>query len=195
MPLPETPHPEARRAAEPRRTQSGGTAEKSDLYRDLARQLAALIAGEPDRVANAANMAALLYHGLPDLNWAGFYFTQGEELVLGPFQGQPACLRIAVGKGVCGAAVKRGESVLVDDVRAFPGHIACGDAALSELVVPLIEAGECLGVLDLDSPSVGRFDEEDKEGLEALVGLFLAHQRAFASGAAPTPIRRRGAAH
>jgi GAF domain-containing protein len=149
------------------------TADKTALYRDLARQLGSLIAGEPDRVANAANMAALLYHGLPDLNWAGFYFTRGGELVLGPFQGQPACVRIAWGSGVCGTAAARGETVLVPDVHEFPGHIACDPNSLSELVVPLIEDGRVTGVLDLDSPSLGRFDAEDQRGCEHLVAVFL----------------------
>jgi len=147
---------------------------KAELYRDLAAQLAALIDGEPDRVANAANMAALIYHGLPDLNWAGFYFAQeGGELVLGPFQGQPACVRIAWGQGVCGAAASRGETVLVPDVHDFPGHIACDANSRSELVVPLIEDGRVTGVLDLDSPRLARFDAEDQAGCERLVGVFL----------------------
>ena len=149
------------------------TASKPDLYRDLARQLAALLAGETDRIANAANMAALIYHGLPDLNWAGFYFTQGSELVLGPFQGQPACVRIAWGNGVCGAAASRGETVLVPDVHEFPGHIACDPVSQSELVVPLIEDGQVTGVLDLDSPKLARFDAEDQAGCEALVRVLL----------------------
>jgi L-methionine (R)-S-oxide reductase len=147
--------------------------DKPALYRDLARQLASLIAGEPDRFANAANMAALIYHGLPDLNWAGFYFAQGSELVLGPFQGQPACVRIQRGDGVCGAAASRGASVLVPDVHEFPGHIACDPVSRSELVVPLIEDGRVTGVLDLDSPRFARFDEEDQAGCERLVAVFL----------------------
>jgi len=147
--------------------------EKRQLYRDLGRQLAALIAGEPDRVANAANMAALIYHGLPDLNWAGFYFTQEHELVLGPFQGQPACVRISWGNGVCGTAAARAETVLVPDVHEFPGHIACDPVSLSELVVPLIEGGRVTGVLDLDSPKPARFDDADRIGCEHLVQVFL----------------------
>jgi L-methionine (R)-S-oxide reductase len=147
--------------------------EKTEFYRDLAHQLASLVADEPDRVANAANMAALLYHGLPDLNWAGFYFTQGSELVLGPFQGQPACVRIAWGSGVCGAAAARGASVLVPDVHEFPGHIACDPVSRSELVVPLIEYGRVTGVLDLDSPRLARFDADDQAGCERLVAVFL----------------------
>src|SRR6202007_2651416 len=146
---------------------------KTALYRDLAAQLKSLIEGEPDRIANAANMAALIYHGLPDLNWAGFYFTQSTELVLGPFQGQPACVRIAWGNGVCGTAASRGETVLVPDVHEFPGHIACDPVSQSELVVPLIENGRVTGVLDLDSPKLARFDAEDQAGCEQLVKVFL----------------------
>jgi L-methionine (R)-S-oxide reductase len=148
-------------------------ADKQSLYRDLGRQLQSLIAGERDRIANAANMAALLYHGLPDLNWAGFYFTQGGELVLGPFQGQPACVRIAWGSGVCGTAASRGETVLVPDVHEFSGHIACDPVSRSELVVPLIEEGRVTGVFDLDSPRLARFDDADRAGCEHLVGIFL----------------------
>jgi L-methionine (R)-S-oxide reductase len=152
---------------------------KSERYRELAAQLSALLAGESDRTANAANMAALIYYGLPDLNWAGFYFRQDEELVLGPFQGKPACVRIPVGQGVCGTAAARAEAVLVPDVHHFPGHIACDPASRSELVVPLIEAGAVSGVLDLDSPLVGRFDQVDQDGCGQLVSLFLAHLRQY----------------
>ena len=155
------------------------TANKPDLYRELAAQLKALLAGEADRIANAANMAALIYHGLPDLNWAGFYFRQGGELVLGPFQGKPACVRIPLGNGVCGTAASRGATVLVRDVHHFPGHIACDPTSRSELVVPLIEAGEVSGVLDLDSPLLARFDEIDKSGCEQLVALFANHHRGY----------------
>ena len=151
------------------------TASKSGLYRDLAKQLAALLAGETDPIANAANMAALIYHGLPDLNWAGLYFRRGQELVLGPFQGKPACVRIPLGRGVCGTAAARAATVLVPDVHDFPGHIACDPASRSELVVPLIETGEVSGVLDLDSPVVGRFEEIDQAGCERLVALFVDH--------------------
>jgi GAF domain-containing protein len=149
--------------------------DKGAAYGELAGQLAALIAGEPDLVANTANMAALLYHGLPDLNWAGFYFARAGELVLGPFQGKPACVRIAWGKGVCGAAAAGGRAIVVPDVDAFPGHIACDAASRSELVVPLVAAGRVGGVLDLDSPLLGRFDEEDRAGCERLVAILLAH--------------------
>lgn len=149
--------------------------EKGATYAELAEQLAALIAGEPELVANTANMAALIYHGLPELNWAGFYFARGGELVLGPFQGKPACVRIAWGEGVCGAAALRGGAIVVPDVDRFPGHIACDAASRSELVVPLIAAGRVVGVLDLDSPRLGRFDELDRAGCERLVATLLAH--------------------
>jgi L-methionine (R)-S-oxide reductase len=155
------------------------TASKPDLYRDLAVQLAALLAGEADRIANAANMAALIYHGLPDLNWAGFYFRRGAELVLGPFQGKPACVRIAIGRGVCGTAAARAATVLVPDVHDFPDHIACDPVSRSELVVPLIEGGRVSGMLDLDSPLPARFDEVDQAGCERLVALFLDHHRQY----------------
>jgi putative methionine-R-sulfoxide reductase with GAF domain/alkylhydroperoxidase family enzyme len=154
---------------------SAGTME---IYGDLARQLAGLLEGETDIVANAANTAALIWHGLPDLNWAGFYFRRGDRLVLGPFQGKPACARIAIGDGVCGAAAAQGRSVLVADVHAFPGHIACDPDSRSELVVPLVEDGTVLGVLDLDSPLLGRFGEADQAGCEKLAELFVAHHRA-----------------
>ena len=153
------------------------TANKPELYRDLARQLAALIAGEPDPIANAANTAAVIYQGLPNLNWAGFYFRNGAELVLGPFQGKPACVRIPLGNGVCGTAAARATTVLVPDVHEFPGHIACDPASCSELVVPLIEDGGVTGVLDLDSPLLARFDETDRTGCEQLVALFVDHHR------------------
>ena len=155
------------------------TTGKSELYGDLAGQLGALLAGEPDRTANAANMAALIYHGLPDINWAGFYFRQGGELALGPFQGKPACVRIPLGKGVCGTAAARAATVLVADVHEFPGHIACDPVSRSELVVPLIKAGEVSGVLDLDSPLSARFDELDRAGCERLVALFVEHHHRY----------------
>ena len=146
---------------------------KAAAYRDLAAQLAGLFAGERNGMANTANMAAILFHALPDLNWAGFYFLQGGELVLGPFQGKVACIRIAVGQGVCGTAAKRRETVIVPDVEQFPGHIACDAASRSEIVVPLVHKGRLIGVLDLDSPSLARFDKEDGSGLEAAVNLLL----------------------
>jgi L-methionine (R)-S-oxide reductase len=151
------------------------TASKLQLYRDLTEQLAALLAGEANRIANAANAAALIYHGLPDLNWAGFYFRDDAELVLGPFQGKPACTRIPIGKGVCGTAAARAAAVLVPDVHEFPGHIACDPQSRAELVVPLIEAGIVSGVLDLDSPLAARFEEVDRIGCQRLVELFVDH--------------------
>jgi GAF domain-containing protein len=156
--------------------------EKPRRYRDLARQLAALIAGEPDPIANAANTAALIFHELPDLNWAGFYFRNGAELVLGPFQGKPACVRIPIGKGVCGTAAARGTSVLVPDVHDFPGHIACDPDSRSELVVPLIKDGSVLGVLDLDSPLLARFDALDRGGCEELVAVLLVNYQKYPRG-------------
>ncbi|MFI4948343.1 MAG: GAF domain-containing protein [Alphaproteobacteria bacterium] len=144
-------------------------------YGELAEQLAALIEGEPDLVANTANMAALLYNGLPELNWAGFYFARNGELVLGPFQGKPACVRIAWDAGVCGTAAALGQAIIVPDVDAFPGHIACDAASRSELVVPLVTGRRVVGVFDLDSPRPGRFDEEDRAGIERLVAILLAH--------------------
>jgi L-methionine (R)-S-oxide reductase len=149
--------------------------DKVELYRDLMSQLRSLLEGERDAIANAANTSALLFHTLPDLNWAGFYFIrEGGELVLGPFQGKPACTRIARGRGVCGAAVERGDSILIEDVEAFPGHIACDVASRSELVVPLIKSGRILGVLDLDSPVEGRFDAADQAGIEAIAALYVS---------------------
>ena len=145
--------------------------DKTELYRDLAAALDSLTADEPDPIANMANVSALIGQYLPDLNWAGFYRNLGDELVLGPFQGKAACIRIPFGKGVCGAAAATRETQLVEDVHAFPGHIACDAASASELVVPIMVEGELLGVLDLDSPNVARFDAEDKAGCEALVAL------------------------
>jgi len=146
---------------------------KPEQYAQLVAQARALIQGEPDRVANAANLAALVYHALPDLNWVGFYFYDGAELVVGPFQGLPACVRIALDKGVCGAAARTRQTQRVADVEAFPGHIACDAASRSELVVPLVHQGALVGVFDLDSPRVDRFDEEDQQGLEAIAQAFL----------------------
>jgi GAF domain-containing protein len=148
---------------------------KAAIYRQLHEQLSALFVGERDGLANTANMSALIYETLPDLNWAGFYFLQGRELVLGPFQGKVACVRIALGHGVCGTAVERREAVVVADVHAFPGHIACDAASHSEIVVPLIQNGRLLGVLDLDSPLLARFDHDDLAGLTAAVDLLLQH--------------------
>jgi GAF domain-containing protein len=134
------------------------------MYRDLASALEGLVAGEPDAIANMANAAALIWETLPDVNWVGFYRNVGGELVLGPFQGRPACIRIKFGEGVCGAAAQSREVQRVEDVNAFPGHIACDSASASEIVVPLIRGGELLGVLDIDSPRTGRFTEEDEAG-------------------------------
>lgn len=152
---------------------------KVALYDELARELDALLSGEPDPVANAANAAAAIYHALPELNWAGFYFLRGDELVLGPFQGRPACVRIPLGKGVCGTAAARRQSVLVPDVEAFPGHIACDAASRSELVVPLVAGDVLLAVLDLDSPVLGRFDEADQAGCERLAAVIVRHLTAM----------------
>jgi GAF domain-containing protein len=132
------------------------------------------LAGERDLIANAANFSSLVFHGLPDLNWAGFYFLKNGELVLGPFQGRPACLRIRVGQGVCGTAVAKRRTTVVRSVHEFPGHIACDSASNSEIVVPLVKGERLLGVLDLDSPSLARFDDEDAAGLETLVRILLA---------------------
>ena len=148
--------------------------DKPTLYADLAEQAKHLLDGEPDRIANAANFSALLYHTLPEVNWVGFYFFDGKELVVGPFQGKPACVRIALGRGVCGAAAVTRATQLVADVHAFPGHIACDAASRSEVVVPLILAdGSLLGVLDIDSPTPGRFDAIDQTGVENLARIFL----------------------
>jgi len=149
------------------------TGSKPEQYAQLTAQARALLAGEPDRIANAANLAALVYHSLPDLNWAGFYFFDGNELVVGPFQGLPACVRIPLDKGVCGAAARTLQTQRVEDVDAFPGHIACDSASRSELVVPLSRNGQLVGVLDLDSPKLARFDEEDQRGLESIAAVFV----------------------
>jgi len=145
------------------------TSSKPTLYADLVSAARGLTEGEPDGIANMANVAALIWDSLPGLNWAGFYRFDGSELVLGPFQGKPACIRIAIGKGVCGTAAAERRTQCVRDVHAFPGHIACDAASQSELVVPVIHEGALLGVLDLDSPHLARFDEADVAGLEALV--------------------------
>lgn len=154
---------------------SGG---KPEQYAQLAAQARALLQGEHDRIANAANLSSLVAHGLPDLNWVGFYFFDGTELVVGPFQGLPACVRIPLDRGVCGAAARSGRTQRVDDVEAFPGHIACDSASRSELVVPLFRDGALLGVFDLDSPVPARFDADDQAGLEAIAGIYLESQGA-----------------
>ena len=175
--------------------QSAPAGTKSERYSELLEQARALLADERDRTANAANLAALIFHSLPELNWAGFYFLKGGELVLGPFQGKPACVRIAVGRGVCGTAARDRQTIVVPDVHAFPGHIACDSASRSEIVIPLCRSrvggnpgldsrlhgndvvhrrdDTLIGVLDLDSPLKNRFDAEDARGLEALVALFI----------------------
>jgi len=154
-------------------TASTLTGSKPEQYAQLKAQAQALVHGESDRIANAANLAALVFNSLPALNWAGFYFFDGRELVVGPFQGLPACVRIALDKGVCGAAASTRQTQRVEDVDAFPGHIACDSASRSELVVPLVRGEELIGVLDLDSPELARFDEEDQRGLEAIAQVFV----------------------
>ena len=154
-------------------TSSTLTGTRPEQYAQLADQARALLAGERDRIANAANLSALVYNALPELNWVGFYFFDGTELVVGPFQGLPACVRIPLDRGVCGAAASSRQTQRVEDVDAFPGHIACDSASRSELVVPLVLDGDLLGVFDLDSPRPGRFDTEDQQGLEAIAAVFL----------------------
>jgi GAF domain-containing protein len=146
---------------------------KAAAYREANDQLASLFAGERNGLANAANMCALLYQAMPNINWVGFYFLQDGELVLGPFQGKVACVRIALGRGVCGTAAERRETLMVSDVEKFPGHIACDAASRSEIVVPLIQNGRLLGVLDVDSPELARFDHDDRAGLETAANLLL----------------------
>jgi GAF domain-containing protein len=146
---------------------------KTAAYRQLNEQFAALLAGERDGLANAANLTALLFQALAQINWVGFYFLRGNDLVLGPFQGKVACVRIAMGRGVCGTSAQRRETVIVPDVHAFPGHIACDSASRSEIVVPLLHGEELLGVLDLDSPDLARFDSDDADGLNSLARQLL----------------------
>ena len=147
---------------------------KTEFYQDLAAQLTGLLGDERDRIANAANMSAFLFMCVPDLNWAGFYFMRDGGLIVGPFQGKPACVRIAVGDGVCGTSVKERRTILVENVHEFPGHIACDAGSESELVVPLFKNDEIIGVLDLDSPRLARFDTEDQAGMERLAAIFVA---------------------
>jgi L-methionine (R)-S-oxide reductase len=183
-PLRATPWTAARKVGE-QVASARKVGEQVASYQSLAEELDALLRGETDPVATAANAAAAIYHSLSELNWAGFYFLRGEELVLGPFQGQPACVRIPLGKGVCGTAAAERRSVLVPDVRAFPGHIACDARSRSELVVPLlVKDGQAndgltkarvLGVLDLDSPVPGRFDAVDLAGCEAIAAIVVRH--------------------
>ena len=152
---------------------------KSADYASLAQELEGLLAGEHDLIANAANATSLIYHALPDLNWCGVYLLRGQELIVGPFQGKPACVHIPVGKGVCGKAAAERKTIVVPDVHAFPGHIACDAASNSEIVIPLMgrsartEGDYLLGVLDLDSPKLNRFDDDDRRGLEALAAVFM----------------------
>lgn len=150
---------------------------KAGLYEELAEQARGLLAGERDRIANAANFAALVFNALPAINWCGFYFFDGTELVVGPFQGKPACVRIALGKGVCGTAAVEGKTQVVRDVHAFAGHIACDAASRSEVVVPLVDRGTLIGVWDVDSPDLARFDDEDRDGMERLCAIFLESLR------------------
>jgi L-methionine (R)-S-oxide reductase len=168
-PAPKT-KPAKKRAKPPKQTA------KQKLYASLVVQLLSLLKGEHDFIANAANFSALLFNSLPNVNWAGFYLLQGEELVLGPFQGNPACVRIPLGTGVCGVAAQQVETIIVPNVHEFPGHIACDVASNSEIVVPLFDGERLLGVLDLDSPMIGRFDDQDAEGLNELVTVFVAHE-------------------
>lgn len=149
------------------------TGSKPEQYAQLVEQARALMHGEHDRIANAANLSALVYHALPELNWVGFYFFDGKELVVGPFQGLPACVRIPLGKGVCGTAAATRQTQVVPDVDAFPGHIACDSASRSEVVVPLFRGETLIGVFDIDSPVPDRFDADDQRGLEALAQAFL----------------------
>lgn len=153
--------------------------DKTEVYRFLIEQTALLLGEETDFLANSANFASLVFHSLPDLNWAGFYLVKNNELVLGAFQGKPACVRIAIGKGVCGAAAERRETVVIENVHEFPGHIACDAASNSEIVIPLIKNGELVGVFDVDSPLLNRFDERDKTGLETAVQIFLERTAVF----------------
>jgi len=148
-------------------------ASKRQLYEELAVQASAMLEGEKDPVANAANLASLIWHILPDLNWAGFYFLRGDELVVGPFQGKPACVRIALGKGVCGTAAATRTTVVVPNVHEFDGHIFCDSASNSEIVVPLLDGSRLLGVLDLDSPKLARFDDADRAGLELIAAIWM----------------------
>ena len=149
-------------------------ADKATLYADLASALQGLVHGEPDGIANMANASALIWESLPDINWVGFYRHLDGELVLGPFQGRPACIRMTFDQGVCGAAAKTRQVQRIDDVHAFPGHIACDSASNSEIVVPLIRDGQLLGVLDIDSPKHSRFDEQDEAGIVRLAEIIVS---------------------
>jgi L-methionine (R)-S-oxide reductase len=157
-------------------TRPAAASSKSELYAQICEQLDLLLGEEKDFVANAANTSALLFQTLPDVNWVGFYLMKGGELVLGPFQGKPACVRISLGSGVCGTAAAQAETIIVPDVKRFPGHIVCDTASQSEIVVPLLSWGNVVGVLDVDSASLNRFDEDDGDGLETVISVFLASQ-------------------
>jgi L-methionine (R)-S-oxide reductase len=174
-------HPDDKDGDDKRDDGNGGSGKirggKPELYDDLASQIDGLLTGETDFIAILANAAAAIYHALPSLNWAGFYLSRGRELVLGPFQGKPACVRIPIGKGVCGTAAQQRRPIVVPDVHEFPGHIACDQASRSELVVPLIHGETLIGVLDLDSPLLARFDANDQAGCEALVAIIVRHLR------------------
>ncbi len=148
--------------------------DKAAFYAHLRMQMTAILEGERDLIANTANCAAVLFHSLPDINWAGFYLLKGEDLVLGPFQGKPACVRIGPGRGVCGAAVVKRQALVVPNVHEFPGHIACDTASNSEIVLPLVVGDRLVGVLDIDSPLLGRFDADDAAGLQAIMATLLA---------------------
>ncbi len=150
------------------------TLDKTTLYKELLQQSSGLLHDERDMIANMANIASLLFHSMPDINWSGFYLWKNGELVLGPFHGKPACVRIALGRGVCGTAAATRQTQVVEDVHAFPGHIACDAASRSEIVVPLIHNGQLLGVLDIDSPIINRFDADDQQALESLAALLLS---------------------
>jgi L-methionine (R)-S-oxide reductase len=152
---------------------TAGVDSPANIYADLQRSVAGLLAGEHDLIANTANFAALVYDSLPELNWAGCYFLRGDQLVLGPFQGRPACVRIAMGRGVCGTAAQRRMSMLVPDVHQFPDHIVCDPVSRSELVVPMLDDDRLIGVFDLDSPRPGRFEAADQVGIEAAVQLLM----------------------
>jgi len=165
-----------KKPAKKKRAATPESTAKTQLYANLVVQLLSLLKGEQDFIANAANFSALLFNSLPNVNWAGFYFLRGDELVLGPFQGNPACVRIPMGIGVCGVAAQQCETIIVPNVHEFPGHIACDVASNSEIVVPLFDGERLLGVLDLDSPAIGRFDDQDAEGLNELVTVFVAHE-------------------
>lgn len=156
-------------------TQTDYSATRAEQYSMLGKQMDALLTGETNKIANLSNAAALLNQFLERINWAGFYLMEDGELVLGPFQGLPACVRIPLGRGVCGTAAAEKKTMLVEDVHAFPGHIACDAASRSEIVIPLIKDGEVIGVLDIDSPELSRFTEEDQEGLEAFTDILMSH--------------------